>query len=72
MAIRIPHTFAQLLDYGPFGWTRVSQDTPVCEFDADSFNDIVPLLDTVVCSFPPLGISYYPWHGNTTTVPRIQ
>src|SRR5271170_3204697 len=31
MAIRVPRRFANFLDYGPFGWTRVSQDTPVSE-----------------------------------------
>jgi hypothetical protein len=54
MAIRVPKRFAKFLDYGPFGWTRVSQDTPVSEFGADEFNDVVPGVDTVICSLPPL------------------
>ena len=54
MAIRVPKRFANFLDYGPFGWTRVSPDTPVSEFGADTFNDVVPGVDTVICSLPPL------------------
>jgi len=52
MAIRVPTRFTELLDYGPYGWKRVTQDTPICEFGADAVNDL--LVDAVICRLPPL------------------